>query len=92
MRIFWIFDEVISQNILIFDVLSSYMVPKRGLEPPHLAATASKAVVSTNSTTWAYVHSIYFQYFSSFLRKKTKKSCISLFLFIITPYFTYISL
>gem|GEM_PF-5380514 len=29
------------------------MVPKKGLEPLHLTATASKTVVSTNSTTWA---------------------------------------
>lgn len=29
------------------------LVPKRGLEPPRLAAPASKAGVSTNSTTWA---------------------------------------
>ncbi len=31
------------------------MVPKRRLELLHLAATASKTVVSTNSTTWAFV-------------------------------------
>jgi hypothetical protein len=30
-----------------------YMVPKRGLEPPHLAALDPKSSVSTNSTTSA---------------------------------------
>ena len=29
------------------------MVPKKGLEPLHLAATASKTVMSTNTITWA---------------------------------------
>ena len=29
------------------------MVPKEGLEPSHRMATASKTVVSTNSTIWA---------------------------------------
>ena len=31
------------------------MVPKGGLEPPHLTAYAPQAYVSTNSTTWANV-------------------------------------
>ena len=30
------------------------MVPKRGLEPLHLAEQASETCVSTNSTTWAH--------------------------------------
>ena len=29
------------------------MVPRGGLEPPHLSATDSESVVSTNSATWA---------------------------------------
>lgn len=29
------------------------MVPKRGLEPPHLAAQPPQGCVSTNFTTWA---------------------------------------
>ena len=30
------------------------MVPRRGLEPPHLAALDPKSSVSTNFTTWAW--------------------------------------
>ena len=30
-----------------------FLVPRRGLEPPHLAALDPKSSVSTNFTTWA---------------------------------------
>ena len=31
-----------------------YVVPRRGLEPPHLAAHGPEPCASTNSATWAY--------------------------------------
>ena len=31
----------------------AFFLPRRGLEPPHLAAPEPKSGVSTNSTTWA---------------------------------------
>ncbi len=31
-----------------------FVVPRKGLEPSHLAVLAPKASVSTNFTTWAY--------------------------------------
>ena len=34
----------------------SYLVPKRGLEPPRLAALDPKSSVSTSSTTSADIH------------------------------------
>jgi hypothetical protein len=36
------------------DCLANYfLVPKRGLEPPHLAAHGPEPCASTNSATWA---------------------------------------
>ncbi len=39
-------------NIVISENVTGY-VPRRGLEPPHLAILEPKSSVSTNSTTWA---------------------------------------
>ena len=36
-------------------ILNSIMVPRKRLELLHREATASKTVVSTNSTTWAII-------------------------------------
>ena len=47
------FEGIKKQESSIIPV--SYMVPKRGLEPPHLAALDPKSSVSTNSTTSAEV-------------------------------------
>ncbi len=37
-------------------LLYTSMVPRRGLEPPHLAAHGPEPCASTNSATWAYLY------------------------------------
>ena len=39
---------------LIFNRLSDFAVPKKGLEPSRLAAHAPETCASTNSATWAF--------------------------------------
>lgn len=43
-----IHKKAIKKNLIAFT-----FVPKRGLEPPRVAALVPKTSVSTNSTTWA---------------------------------------
>jgi hypothetical protein len=38
-----------------FKALFFVSVPRRGLEPPHLAILVPKTSASTNSATWAYI-------------------------------------
>ena len=42
-------------------IFSKTLVPKGGLEPPHLTAYAPQTYVSTNSTTWANLKAQYFK-------------------------------
>lgn len=37
-------------------LLYTSVVPRRGLEPPHLAAHGPEPCASTNSATWAYLY------------------------------------
>ena len=50
------------QIFYLFILLSNdtiYMVPRKRLELLHRKATASKTVVSTNSTTWAKMYNLF---------------------------------
>ncbi len=41
-------------KVIFLKKMLKLMVPRRGLEPPHLTALDPKSSVSTNFTTWAF--------------------------------------